>query len=215
MRNSIFMDWLGGLPLDTWIPMGQSGFFDGPSMILYGRWLLIIGSFLLVAGYRMERRDSVEGLARYRYGTLDNWWKSRFWKGLLSGVQEAACVMLMLFACDLLTGRAPFLFTFAEDAVKIGILWFVHVIGLDALFLLLDLGNRKRFVPAAVLLLESVSFYMGYRINAISNFMYGSWGMYQRSAWFDTRGFLPVPVLIVELLLLASAYYAGKLYSKR
>lgn len=215
MRNSIFMDWLGGFPLDTWLPMGASGFFGGPSLILYGRWLLIIGSFLLVAGTCRERRDSLEGLARYRYGTVFRWWKHRFVKGLLSGIQEAVCVMLIFLVCDLLTGRGSFLFVCAEDAVKIGILWLVHVIGLDALFLLLDLGKGKLGVPAAVLLLEGVSFYMGYRINAISNFMYGSWGMYQRSAWFDERGFQPVPVLIVELFLLAAVYYAGKLYLKK
>ncbi len=215
MKNSIFMDWFGGLPLDTWIPMGSSGFSEGPALILYGRWLLIIGSFLLVTGYCREKRDSLEGLARYRYGTVFRWWRLRFWKGLLSGIQEAVCVMLIFLVCDLLTGRAPFLFAVAGDAVKTGGLWLVHVIGLDALFLLLDLGNRKRCVPAAVLLLEGVSFYLGYRINAISNFMYGSWGMYQRSAWFDTRGFQPVPVLIAELLLLAAAYCAGKLYLKR
>ncbi len=214
MSNSIFMDWFGGFPLDTLIPMG-GGTFEVLSLILYGRWLLAIGIFLLVAGGRRERKDKLEGLARYRYGTVFGWWRSRFWKGILSGIQQAIGLMLVFLIFDLVTGRAPFFFTFAEEAVKIGVLWLLHVISLDALFLLLDLGAEKRFVPAAVLLLECVTFYMGYKINAITNVMYGSWGMYLRSGWFDARGFSPTAVLAMELLLTAAAYYAGKIYLKK
>ncbi len=214
MNSSIYMDWFGGFPLDTLIPMG-SGNFEVISLILYGRWLVLIGAFLLMVGCCPERRDKIERLACYRYGAAVKWWRNRFWKGLLSGTQKAVCLMLVFLVCDLVMGRAHFLLEFGEEAAKIGGLWLVHVISLNALFLLLDLGGLKHYVPAAVLLIEGITFYMGYRISAITNIMYGTWGMYLRSDWFDARGFSAERVLAAELFLLAAGYYTGKLYLKR
>ncbi len=214
MNGSIFMDWFGGFPLDTMIPAG-SGDFDVISLILYGRFLLLIGILLLMTGYCMERKDKIQGLSCYRYGTVSNWWRVRFWKGLLSGIQKAVCLMLVFLFCDLVTGRAPFLSAFAEETAKTGALWLVHFISLNALFLLFDLGRRKRYVPTAVLLSEGITFYTGYRISAVTNIMYGTWGMYLRSGWFDTRGFPVGTVLFAELLLTAACYYAGKIYLKK
>lgn len=214
MDNSIFMDWLGGFPLDTMIPMGASN-FEVISLVFYARWLLLIGIFLLMVVHDRESKDKLEKLACYRYGTALNWWKNRFWKGILSGAQMAACLMLIFLLLDLAAGRAPFLFAFAKEAVKTGTLWLVHVISLNAFFLLLDLGLGKRYVPAAVLLLEGTTFYIGYRVNVITSIMYGTWGMYLRSDWFDTRGFPAQTVLAVELLLLTAGYHAGKIYLKK
>lgn len=214
MSNSIFMDWLGGFPLDALIPLGAES-FEVVSLILYARWLLVIGVFLLAVGYDGEGKDKMEQLACYRYGTALSWWKSRFWKGLLAGMQKALCLMAVFLLLDLVTGRGPFLRAFAKEAVRIGILWLVHAISLDALFLLLELKRGKGYVPAAVLLAEGLTFYIGYRISAVTNIMYGTWGMYLRSDWFDTRGFPAETVLIVELLLAAAGYYGGRVYLKK
>ncbi len=214
MNGSIFMDWFGGFPLDTMIPAG-SGDFDVISLILYGRFLLLIGVLLLMAGYCMERKGKIQGLSCYRYGTVSDWWKVWFWKGILYGIQKAVCLMFVFLFCDLVTGRAPHLSAFAEETVKTGALWLVHFISLNALFFLFDLGRRKRYAPTAVLLLEGITFYTGYRISAVTNIMYGTWGMYLRSGWFDTRGFPAGTVLLAELLLTAACYDAGKIYLKK
>lgn len=214
MSGSIFIDWFGGFPLDTMIPVG-AGSYEVISLIVYARFLLLIGVLLLTTGCCMERKDKIQGLSCYRYGTVLKWWRRRFWKGLLYSIQKAVCLMLVFLFCDLVTGRAPFLFAFAEETAKTGVLWLIHFISLNALFLLLDLGRGKRYVPAAVLLTEGITFYTGYRVNAVTNFMYGTWGMYLRSDWLDTRGFPAGTVLFAELLLTAAGYYAGKIYLKK
>jgi len=202
--EGIFAKMFAGVPLDA---------FDGIPWIPFGRWMMPIGVFLLLVGLRAKTEDRIELFSAYRFGTVLNWWRKRFWKGLAVGIQKAAVLLLMLFACDLLTGRISVFFV--EKTIKISVLWMFHIISLDALFLLLDLICVKGFVPAALLLLEGVTFMLGYRIKAISFASYGIWGMYLQSSWYDTDGFCAGMVIAAELFLAATGYYIGHMYLKK
>lgn len=202
MNSSIFSKLFGGISSET---------FDAIPLIPFGRWLLPVGAFLLIVGYCMERNKKIEMFSCYRYGSVLNWWKNRFWKGILSGAGKAGFFLVVVFVCDLALGNAMVL---KNENLKIGVLWILHMICLNALFLVLDLLYIRHFVPASLLLLEGVTFMLGYRIKWIANFMYGTWGMYLQSSWYETGGFQVEIVFAAELLLVMSGYYAGKIYLK-
>ncbi len=204
MFECIFVRLFAGVPSDL---------FDAVPLIPLGQWLLPIGSFLLAAGAWCEKSGSIKVLSAYRCGTAPNWWRRHFGKGVVFGMRTAVLLLSAVFACDLLLGRAESIF--AEEAIKISVLWLVHIVSLDAAFLLLNLTFMKRFVPAALLLFEGVTFITGYRIKAVSNIMYGTWGMYLRSKWCDTDGFCVGTALAAELFLLAAGYYLGHRYLKK
>ncbi|MCM1181531.1 MAG: hypothetical protein NC347_14855 [Clostridium sp.] len=204
MFENIFAELFAGVSSDT---------FDVIPLIPFGRWFLQIGVFLLAMGYCAERNDEIGTLSWYRYGTVLNWWKNRFLKGFISGVQKAVLLLFAVFVCDLGFGRASVFFM--EENMKISVFWMFHIISLIALFLLFDLIFDKRFILAALLLFEGVTFILGYRIKAISHFMYGMWGMYLQSNWYETGGFQAEMVILAELLLLVASYYAGRIYLKK
>lgn len=204
MSENIFTKLFAGVSPDA---------FDAIPLIPFGRWFLPIGVFLLTVGYCAERNDKIWTLSGYRYGTVLNWWRNRFWKGIISGIQKAVLLLIIVFVCDLGFGRVSTLFM--KENMKISVLWMFHIISFIALFYLLDLVFDKRFILAALLLFEGVTFILGYRIKAISHAMYGMWGMYLQSNWYETGGFQAGIIIVAELLLLAAGYYAGQVYLKK
>jgi len=200
----IFAGLFAGVPSDLW---------DTEMLIPFGWWILPIAVFLLMAGVGAKRNDSIGMLSAYRHGTALNWWKNRFWGGFSSGMRKAVLMLSVVFVCDLVTGR-PSAF-FMKESIKIGVLWLLHIVSLDALFLLLDFVFNQRFILAALLLLEGVTFIMGYWIRAISHAMYGMWGMYLWSDWYETGGFPTASIIVVELILAAAGYCIGRIYLKK
>lgn len=80
MAESMFIRLFAGVPLDD---------FDAIPVIPFGLWLLMIGIFLLVAGFYAEREEKAEMLSRYCYGTVSGWWKRRFGKRVVCGIKTA------------------------------------------------------------------------------------------------------------------------------
>lgn len=204
MNGSSFQKWFGGVPPEI--------FGELPWRFL-GRWLLPVGLFLLMIAYAADRNSRMEWMARYRYGTAASWWKSRFWKGMLSGLQKAGLLLAAAAVWDWSRGRISVLC--GEEVIKTGVLWLLHMMSFQALFLMLELISVKHFVPALLLLLEGVTFLVGFWIKAVANGMYGMWGMYLRSSWHGRDGFSPGIVLGAEGLLVFLCYWAGKIYLKK
>lgn len=204
MLDHIFFKLFAGIPCNT---------FGAVPLIPFGRWLLPVGAWLLAVGTCHERNDKMETFSEYRYGTVSSWWKTRFGLGLLSGLQKAGLLLLVVLAFNLIAGRpsAPSM----AESLKISALWLAHILSLHALFLFLDLVFDKRFLPAALLMLEGVTLVLGCQIKSLSHAMYGTWGMYLQSTWYSPGGFSPAIVFAAELSLAAGAYCAGHVYLKK
>lgn len=191
----------------------SSDYFDAIPLIPFGRWLLPVGIFLLVRGFYTERDRKVDIFSLYRYGTVSSWWKNHFGKGVVSGIKTAVLLFFIALTCDIVMGNIIVLFPWL--VVKISILWLFHSVSMAALLALLDLFPVRRFAPGAILLLEGVTFIIGYRVPAVSHVMYGIWGMYLRSSLCETDGFPAGVVIEAEIILLAAGFFIGRAYLKK
>lgn len=204
MRESVFVRLFAGVASDG---------FNTIPLIPFGQWLLPIGIFLLLAGFRIERSRKVRVLSLYRYGTVLNWWKRHFRKGMASGIGTAVLLLLIVLAWDIVRGNLIMLSV--ELILKISVLWLCHMTSIAALFALLDLFFARRFIPGALLLFEGLTFIIGYRIGAVSHVMYGMWGMYLQSSLYETGGFLAGKAMGAEAILLMASFFIGWKYLKR
>lgn len=202
MNDSLFLKLFGGVPLDM---------LDDIPLIPLGRWLLPIGIYLLITGTYIEKSRNTAVFSCYRYGVVHKWWKHRFRKQLFIGMLMACILMSITIVFDMVKGV-----TLHREIWETGILWLVHVATIHSLFLLLDLFKVKTMIPAALLLLEGITFLIGYKVEKTACFMYGIWGMYVRSAWCDNINGFPVSmVVIVEVIWVVVSYYIGKIVLKR
>ena len=201
---SIFIRLFAGVSLD---------YFDPVPLIPFGQWLLPIGIFLLVVGFRAERDRGAEMLSLYRCGTIQGWWRRRFGEGVVSGIKTAALLLFIVLACDIVMGN---LFVLSVELLAgISVLWLFHSASMAALFALLDLFPGRRFAPGAIFLLEGVTFIIGCRAGGSSHVMYGMWGMYVQSSLCKTDGFPVGAILVVEAALSAAGFIIGWEYLKR
>lgn len=201
MGQSMLLNFFGGVSQD-----GSGGAVDFDK-VLYelGRWLLSIGICLLAEGVWLEKWRKMELLSCYRYKTVHVWWRRKFVKGLMNGSITAAALFLAATAADMVSGAG-----IAEEGGRVFVLWFVHMMTIMAFFLLLDLGRLRGFAPAILLLLEGVTFLLGFMRVAAGRFMYGMWGMYFQSGWHFGETGIPVwASLVCQGILLALVYYIG------
>lgn len=201
MGQSMLLNFFGGVSQDG------SGWAVDFDKVLYelGRWLLSIGICLLAEGVWLEKWRKIELLSRYRYKTVHVWWRRKFVKGLWNGSITAASLFLAAMAADMVRGAG-----IAEEGGRVFVLWFVHVMTIMAFFLVLDLGRLRGLAPAILLLLEGVTFLLGFMRVETGRFMYGMWGMYFQSGWHFGETGIPVSgSLICQGILLALIYYIG------
>lgn len=204
MSESMFIRLFAGVPSD---------YFGAIPLIPFGWWLLSMGVFLLAAGFYGYRDRKLEVLSLYRCKTVKGWWKRRFGKGLLYGIKTAVLFLLLVLSWDIAVGSIALLS--AELLAKITILWLFHSVSMASLLGLLDLFPVGRFVPGALLLLEGVTFIIGCQVHAVSQVMYGMWGMYLQSSLCEAGGFPAGPVIAAEALLPAAGFWIGREYLKR
>lgn len=204
MSESVFIKLFGGVP---------SGCFETIPLIPFGQWILSIGAFLLIVGFYAERNRKTELFSAYRYGTVLSWWKRRYGTGLAIGIRTAIFLLVAVLLWDLYLGNIMMLSV--GIIVKVSILWLFHSVSMAALFSVCDLLSIRHFVPGALLLLEGVTFMIGYRVRTVSHVMYGMWGMYSRSSLFEKDGFPAGMVIAAEIILLAAAFFVGWAYLKK
>lgn len=204
MSESMFIRLFAGVPSD---------YFGAIPLIPFGWWLLSMGVFLLAVGFYGERDRKLEALSLYRYKTVKGWWKRRFGKWLLYGIKTAVLFLLLVLSWDIAMGSIAVLS--AELLAKITILWLFHSVSMAALFVLLDLFPVGRFAPGALFLLEGVTFIIGCQVHAVSQVMYGMWGMYLQSSLCEAGGFPAGPVIAAEAVLPAAGFWIGWEYLKK
>lgn len=198
MGTNVFLRFFGGIAIDdSWgeIPL-----------IPLGQWLLPIAICLLLQGFYIERNHKIEILTEYRCGTIVRWWKRNYVKGLLRGT--AISIGLMLAVILLAVARKE---PFPKEILRASVLWYLHMLTMESLFLCMDLFSIRKLVPAALILIEGITFLIGFRFQSMGAVMYGMWGMYYRSSWYDSLlGFPSYFVIIIELILIMLGYYGGK-----
>ena len=204
MSESMFIRLFAGISEDC---------FGAIPLVPFGQWLFPVGIFLLVMGFRAERNKKAEILILYRYGTILNWWKRHFTKWVAWGIYTAILLLLDALLYDIAVGRISVLSV--ELVLKSSVLGRVRIISMAALFGLLELFPVRRFVPGALLLLEGVTFIIGFRICKASHAMYGMWGMYLRSSWWETGGFPVGTVIAAEIGVSAVSFCIGRNYLKK
>ena len=198
MRNSLFFRLFGGVPLD---------WYDEVPLIPFGQWLLPIGIFLLMVGIYAEKNRRINTFSVYRYKRLLYWWIKHFAAGVFIGLRAGLIILLSVLLCDFLLGN---IFILSVDViVKISLLWMVHSVSMAAIFALLDLFPVRRLIPGFLLLLEGITFIIGFRFSRISSAMYGMWGMYARSSLVEKSGFSVGLAIAVEFILIAAAFLTG------
>lgn len=202
MGQSMILRFFGGVSLDR---LDWAVDFDKVLFEL-ARWLLPIAICLLAEGICMERRGKMEMLSCYRYKTFKMWWRRKYAGSLLYGTAAAAVLFIAAMAVDVLGGA-----TFPERAGKVFLLWIAHIMTIVSFFSVLDLTGLKKAGPAILLLLEGLTFLVGFTSARAARFMYGMWGMYFQSGWYDGgTGISVVSSLAAEGLLLALGYLAGQ-----
>ena len=175
------------------------------------RWLLPLTVCLLAEGIWLEKRSRMELLARFRYGTEKRWWTAKFFRGVRFGMTAGAILFCVAAAAD---GVSPG--GVSPEIWKILLLWCGHLISMLSLFMLLELMGLKGPAPGVLLLLEGLSFLGSILLGRLAIWMYGRWGMYFQSAWYDRETGVPVlGVLAAEGLLAAGSYGAGRILLKR
>lgn len=207
MGQGMILNFFGGVSQD-----GSSWTVDFEK-VLYelGRWLLPMGICLLAEGVWLEKWRKIELLSRYRYKTVQMWWRHKFLRGLLNGIFTAAVLFLGAMAVDMVSGAGV-----AEEGWKALLLWLVHIMTIMSFFLALDLSRLRGLAPAFLLLLEGVTFLLGFMHMESAGFMYGMWGMYFQSQWHFSETGVPVLYsLIFEGVSLVLVYLAGGIFLGR
>ena len=175
------------------------------------RWLLPIGICLLAEGICMEKWRKIELLSCCRYETVKMWWRQKYARSLLQGISVASVLFIAAIVADILSAV-----DFSNEEWKVFLLWFVHIVLIMSIFLVLDLTKFRKYAPAILLLLEGVTFLVGFQSMRAARFMYGMWGMYFQSNWnFGETGVPVVSSLMFEGVLLVLGYLAGGVLLKR
>ena len=211
MDHSVFLSFFGGVSQD-----GSSWMIDFDKVLLeLARWLLPIGVCLLAKGVYLEKWRKIELLSCYRYKTVKTWWRRKFVKNLVNSLYLAAVLLITAMAIDIMS-TAGFSGQPWKVAWKVLILWFVHLMTVLSLFLILDLTKLRMPAPAILLLLEGLTFLVGFCFPGKARFMYGMWGMYFQSEWnFGGTG-VPVSIsLMTEGALLVLSYLVGRFILER
>lgn len=200
MRMSLFFQLFAGVPMDE---------MDVFPLVPLGRWLFTIGMYLLVISFLSGRMKQNRQFVMIRYGWIQKWWNHHFLKNLLGGVLLAMVLLGVFQSIDLfiMQNRAGSM----KETAMVVLLWTVHGITLSALFLFMETINMEKSIPAALLLLEGVTFLSGYRLREISCFMFGSWGMYVQSNLYENvYGFSVISVIAVQAVIIAGCYLMGE-----
>ncbi len=198
MVNSLFLRLFGGVPLD---------WYDEVPLIPFGQWLLPIGIFLLIVGIYAEKNRRINTLSAYRYRRRLYWWIRHFAAGVFIGLRAGLIILLSVLLCDFLLGNI--LMLSLDVIIKISLMWMTHSLSMAAIFVLLDLFPVRRLIPGFLLLLEGITFIIGFSFSQISSAMYGMWGMYMRSSLVEGGGFPAGMAIAVELILIAAAFLTG------
>lgn len=202
MGESVFVQFFGGVGMT----------FGEIPLIALIRYLFPVGVYLLMAGAYAESRRKYQMLSGYRYGTIWKWWKHQFGRGICQGQLAAFTVMACLLMADILRERGIFSL---EMIWKVYVLWLIHIAMLHGWFLLMDLFKIQNFIPAELLLIETLTFLTGLKIQKAAMFMPGVWGMYLRSDWHDRKqGFPALAILLAEVFLTGICYLVGGMILK-
>ena len=207
MTQGMLFDFFGGVSQEG------AGWAVDFEKVLYelARWLIPIAICLLAEGVWLEKQRKIEALACYRYGSVKLWWRRKFVKSLVHGAAMAAVLPAAAMAADLACGAG-----FAKEGWNILLLWSAHVITILSIFFVLDRTRLRGGAPAILLLLEGVTFLLGFSDGRRARFMFGMWGMYLQSQWRLGETGIPVlSSLVLETALAASGYLAGRILWKR
>lgn len=207
MEQSIFFKLFGGVSQD-----GFSWMVDFDKVLLeLARWLLPIGICLLVEGVCIEKWRKIEPLSRCRYGTVKIWWRQKFWRSLLYGILAAAILLLSAIVFDIINAAG-----ISGEVWKASLLWSAHIMTIMSFFLVLDLTKLRKLAPAIVLLLEGVTFLVGFQSMKTARFMYGMWGMYFQSTWhYSETGVSVLSSLTADGVVMVLGYLAGRVLLER
>lgn len=207
MDQSIVFQFFGGVSQD-----GLSLGIDYDK-VLYelARWLVPIGVCLLAEGVRLEKWRKIERLSCYRYEAVKLWWRHQFVRNMLFGISAATVLFLVAMTADIANvGRIP------EDVWKVFVLWIAHIATVLSLLIVLDLSGLGKLAPALLLLLEGCTFLAGFASMGTARFMFGMWGMYFQSGWhYGKGGFLVIPSLVMEGILIMLGYLTGGILLKK
>ena len=197
-------------------------FFAGISMeeidtfplLPLGCWLLPIGVWLLAVGFCLGMDRKNRRFAVIRYGGMQKWWKHYFFKNMIYGGLAAGMLPLAGWLAELLVLRH--LRGSIPETAEVFALWIVHGMALLALYLFLDTTRIKRIIPAMLLILEVMTFLYGYRNKKAAPFMFGIWGMYRQSSFYDRIGGFPVLCMVaLQIAIIAGCYLLGIYCLKR
>jgi hypothetical protein len=199
MGMSIFFQLFAGVPMNE---------MDAFPLIPLGRWLFMIGIYLLIMGFYLGKSRQNQQFIMIRYGFIQNWWQQYFLKNLFGGLLTAAVLLGMMKLIDWLFGQRSAVSL--KEIVMISVLWTLHIVVLLALFLLLEVLGLRKMIPAALLLFEGLTFLSGFRVKEIARLMFGSWGMYvQSSIYENTYGFSMIIVIAIQSVMIFGCYLLG------
>ena len=199
MGMNLFFQFFAGIPMEE---------TDQLPLLPLGRWILPVGIYILMSGFYLGADRKNRRFVMVRYVRVRKWWKNYFLKNMLyGGLAAVSLLFLGGFAATLTSQKLP---GKPEEIIQILLLWTVHGMMLLALFLVMDITKIRNSVPAVLLLLEGMTFLYGYRNKMTACYMFGTWGMYAQSSFYDcTYGFSAVCVIGLQLIGIAGCYILG------
>jgi hypothetical protein len=200
MGMSLFYQLFAGVPMNE---------MDAFPLIPLGRWLFMIGIYLLIMGVYLGRSRQNQQFIMIRYGFIQKWWQQYFFKNLFGGLLTSAVLLGMIKLIDRLLGTR--FVVSLKEIVMISILWTIHTVVLLALFLFLEVLGLRKMTPALLLLLEGLTFLSGFRVKKIARLMFGSWGMYVQSSIYENKyGFSIIIVIAIQSVIVVGCYLLGR-----
>lgn len=193
------------------VPMNEISTFP---LVPLGRWLFSTGIYLLMICFLFSKDKQNRRFVMIRYGWIQKWWKHHFLKNLMNAALAAVSLLTLfkiidLFILQTLTGNL-------KETFVIFVLWTVHAMVLSALFLFMEISKVKKTLPAAILLLEGLTFLIGFRFRMCARFMFGTWGMYVQSNLYEgLYGFSIISITIVQATIIIICYWLGSYFLKR
>lgn len=180
-NNSTLLSVLGGIKIEE---------DHHINLLAMGRWLFVLGFFLVILGIDITAFQRAGSMALYRYKNIDNWWNAYFFaihKNIL--LYYMSIIITVLLYNDEKTGI---------DTILVILTYYLHLCCLISFILAFDIVFQKRGILGIVVVFEGFLYILTLKYSC----MWLVPGMYVCSSWYIVNGFEGFIVFLLELLMI-------------
>lgn len=178
-HNSTLLSILGGIKVEE----GNS-----INLLAMGRWLFLLGFFLVILGINITMFQKTRSMALYRYKSIKSWWKEYFFtihKNILL-YYIIIIIVVLLYNSEKI----------GLDEILVIFTYYLHLCCLISFILAFDVVYRKKAILGIIIIFEGVLYILSVQYSC----MWLVPGMYVCSSWCIDNGFDGLLVFAFELV---------------